>query len=160
MRMGNRIGVGVPLLLQPGRDGVTCDGVVHKKNDGGAAMRVKALLATALVLGFGSSVTQAGEADVIDVESKEMSNRLFHFTVTVVHADEGWDHYVDRWDVVAPDGTVLGTRSLYQPNENGQQFTSSLVGVKVPDGISEVTLRAHDTVHEYGGKSLVATLQR
>lgn len=52
-------------------------------------MRVKALLATALVLGFGSSVTQAGEADVIDVESKEMSNRLFHFTVTVVHADEG-----------------------------------------------------------------------
>lgn len=122
-------------------------------------MRVKALL-SALVLGLGSSAIAAGEADVIDVEFKEMSSRLFHFTVTIMHDDEGWEHYVDRWDVVAPDGTVLGTRSLYQPNEDGQQFTSSLVGVKVPDGISEVSLRAHDTVHEYGGESAVATLQR
>jgi len=122
-------------------------------------MRVMALLAS-LVLGLCTSAIEAGEADVIEVEFKEMSNRLFHFTVTIVHDDEGWEHYVDRWDVVAPDGTVLGTRSLYQPNENGRQFSSSLVGVKVPDGISEVTLRAHDTIHEYAGKSATATLQR
>ena len=35
----------------------------------------------------------------------------WRFDVTVRHADEGWDHYADKWDVVAPDGTVLATHS-------------------------------------------------
>jgi hypothetical protein len=112
------------------------------------------------MFGIGTSSLQAGEADVLGVEFKEMSNRLFHFTVTISHADEGWEHYVDRWDVVAPDGTVLGTRSLYQPNDSGQPFTSSLAGVKVVADVTEVTLRAHDTIHEYAGKSAIVTLPR
>ena len=34
--------------------------------------------------------------------------------MTVRHADTGWDHYADKWDVVAPDGAVLAeTRGTF-----------------------------------------------
>ena len=39
-----------------------------------------------------------------------------------------------------------------------QPFTRSLSGVKIPDGITKVTVRAHDLVHEYGGKVVTVTL--
>ncbi len=29
------------------------------------------------------------------------------FSVTVSHADKGWDDYADGWDVVTSNGTVL-----------------------------------------------------
>ena len=82
----------------------------------------------------------------------------YRFDVTVAHGDEGWDHYADAWDVVAPDGTVLGTRVLHHPHENEQPFTRSLGGVAVPEGVSEVILRAKDSVHDYGGAEMTVTL--
>ena len=94
----------------------------------------------------------AGEADVIEVEVKKTGGDTYFFKVTVRHADEGWDHYANKWDVVAPDGTVLGTRTLYHPHVDEQPFTRSLSNVKIPASVTEVTVRAHDSVHEYGGK--------
>ncbi len=73
------------------------------------------------------------------------------FKVTVKHADAGWKHYADAWEVLAPDGTVLGTRILYHPHDNEQPFTRSLSGVKIPPGVSEVTVRARDSMHGFGG---------
>lgn len=102
----------------------------------------------------------AAEADVLAVEVKAMSSRLYQFDVTVSHPDEGWGHYVDKWDVVAPDGTIMGSRALYHPHENEQPFTRSLAGVKVPDNVTEVTLRAHDSVNGYGGKTVTVALPR
>lgn len=78
----------------------------------------------------------------------------YRFSVTVRHADEGWKHYADRWDVLAPDGKVLGTRVLLHPHVNEQPFTRSLSGVAIPDGISQVTIRAGDSKHGYGGAAL------
>ncbi|TFL16479.1 hypothetical protein [Jannaschia formosa] len=72
------------------------------------------------------------------------------FSVTVRHADAGWDHYADGWSVFAPDGAELGHRELLHPHENEQPFTRSLAGVEVPDGLSEVVIRAHDSVHGWG----------
>ena len=97
---------------------------------------------------------QAGEADVVNVVVKQTGERAYHFSVSVAHADTGWDHYADNWEVVAPDGTILGTRILHHPHVNEQPFTRSLSDVKVPAGIDHVTIRAHDSVHEYGGKTL------
>ena len=101
-----------------------------------------------------STAVYAGEADVIEVDIKHMGENTYYFKVTVRHADGGWDHYADKWDVVAPDGTVLGTRTLYHPHVDEQPFTRSLPGVKIPESITEVTVRAHDSVHSYGGKTV------
>lgn len=93
----------------------------------------------------------AGEADVIAVDMRKSGDNLYHFDVTVTHTDEGWDHYADKWEVIGPDGRVLGTRTLYHPHVNEQPFTRSLSGVKIPDDVTRITIRAHDSVHTYGG---------
>ena len=96
----------------------------------------------------------AGEADVVKAAVKQTGERTYRFDVTVAHADTGWEHYADKWDVVALDSTVLGTRILHHPHVNEQPFTRSLSGVKIPTNIDHVVIRAHDSVHAYGGKTL------
>ncbi len=104
--------------------------------------------------------TRAGEADVVRAEARAEGGGAWRFRVTVAHGDTGWDHYADKWDVVAPDGTVLGTRVLLHPHETEQPFIRSLGGVEIPEGVSEVTLRAHDRVHGYGGKEVTVKLPK
>lgn len=107
-----------------------------------------------------STAAYAGEADVVEVDVKRTAEDIYFFKVTVRHADEGWDHYANKWDVVAPDGSVLGTRTLYHPHVDEQPFTRSLSDVKIPESITEVTVRAHDLVHEYGGKTVKVMVPR
>ena len=100
----------------------------------------------------------AGEADVLAVEvTKELAG-VYRFDVTVRHADDGWEHYADAWDVVAPDGAVLATRVLYHPHVGEQPFTRSLSGVAVPGDLGRVSLRAHDKVRGYGGAEFTVDL--
>lgn len=94
----------------------------------------------------------AGEADVIEVVVIKEAQNTFRFDVTVRHDDAGWNHYADKWDVVAPSGSILGTRKLLHPHVNEQPFTRSLSGVNIPSSIQRVSIRAHDSVHGYGGK--------
>lgn len=115
-------------------------------------------LAAPMILLAGLSGAMAGEADVVGVEVSRAADGTYRFDVTVRHGDEGWDHYADAWDVVAPDGTVLGTRTLLHPHENEQPFTRSLSGVVIPDGIAGVVVRARDSVHGYGGQEMRITL--
>ena len=107
-----------------------------------------------------STAVWAGEADVIEVEIKQTTENTYFFEVTVRHADEGWDHYADKWDVVAPDGKILGTRTLYHPHVDEQPFTRSLSDIKIPAVDTEVTVRAHDSVHEYGGKTVTVAVPK
>lgn len=120
---------------------------------------IRSALAAAF-LGFSFTAALAGEADVIAVEAAQEGDNTWRFSVTVRHADEGWDHYADRWQVVAPDGTVLGTRVLLHPHENEQPFTRSLGGVVIPEGVNEVIVRAHDSVHGDGGAEIQVKLER
>ncbi len=115
-----------------------------------------ALLAGAAAPG----VAWAGEADVVAVEALPEGSGSWRFHVTVAHGDTGWGHYADKWDVVAPDGTVLGTRVLIHPHEAEQPFTRSLGGVKIPAGTDRVTLRAHDSEHGYGGQEMTVELAK
>ena len=103
------------------------------------------------------AVALAGEADVVGAIAAK-SGGTWRFDVTVRHGDTGWEHYADAWDVLAPDGTVLGTRELAHPHEREQPFTRSLSGVKIPAGVGEVRLRAHDKVHDYGGREFTVKL--
>ncbi len=110
------------------------------------------ILPVVVIAGAGAAL--AGEADVLAVEVTPAADGTYRFDVTLEHADTGWEHYADAWEVVAPDGTVLGTRTLLHPHVNEQPFTRSLTGVAVPDGITEVTIRAHDSVDGLGGKEV------
>jgi hypothetical protein len=106
------------------------------------------------------SVIHAGEADVVKVDTEKAGKNTYHFNVTVFHADTGWDHYANKWDVLAKDGTVLGTRTLHHPHVDEQPFTRSLSGVAIPAREKTVTVRAHDSVHKYGGKVVSVDLPR
>ncbi len=116
------------------------------------------MLKPVLILGLAGVVSAlaagpalAGEADVVSVTIAETGTRIYRFDVTVRHEDSGWEHYADRWDVLAPDGRVLATRKLLHPHENEQPFTRSLRGVPISSDIARVRVRAHDNVHGYGG---------
>jgi hypothetical protein len=104
------------------------------------------------------NVASAGEVDVLKVKVKRSGDHIYYFDVTVTHTDEGWEHYANKWDVVAADGTILGTRILYHPHAHEQPFTRSLPGVAIPEGVRRVTIRAHDSVHGYGGKVMTVDL--
>ncbi len=97
---------------------------------------------------------------MVDVEVSCDAESGCDFHVTVLHADEGWDHYANRWEVLTPVGEVLATRELAHPHENEQPFARSLGGVRIPDGVHEVVVRANDSVHGYGGMTMTVTLRR
>ena len=101
----------------------------------------------------------AGPADIEKATAQKNSDGLYTFQVTVRHGDTGWNHYANRWDVVAPDGTVLGTRVLLHPHVDEQPFTRSLSGVEIPDGVTSVTIRGHDSVHKLGGAEIKVELK-
>ena len=92
----------------------------------------------------------AASADVVAVKVTSAGPERYRFDVTVRHPDTGWDHYADKWEVVAPDGRVLGTRTLLHPHVDEQPFTRSLGGVGIPADVKQVLIRAHDNVDGYG----------
>ena len=102
----------------------------------------------------------AGEARVLTVGAAPAADGTWRFDVTVRHDDAGWDHYADRWDVLTPDGTVIATRILAHPHVDEQPFKRSLSGVRIPDGVKQVTIRAHDKVHGLGGHEMTVDLPR
>lgn len=95
--------------------------------------------------------------DVKVLHMKKSGPNIYRFRVTVRHADTGWDHYANSWDVVSPDGAVLGTRVLHHPHETEQPFTR-YHDLEVPAGIRTVTVRAGDKVHGFAGKTMTVTL--
>jgi hypothetical protein len=100
----------------------------------------------------------AGEADVIKVDVKSQKKNTYAFSVTVFHKDSGWSHYADKWDIIGDNGVNYGTRVLLHPHVGEQPFTRSLSGVVIPDGVNKVTIRAHDSVHKYGGRQIAIEL--
>ncbi|MDP6345772.1 MAG: hypothetical protein QF578_20345 [Alphaproteobacteria bacterium] len=108
-------------------------------------------LALALAFAVGGGGARAGEADVVAVKVTKTGDRVYRFDVTLRHDDTGWQHYADAWQVLGPDGAVLGTRTLVHPHVDEQPFTRRLSGVRIPAGIAGVRLRARDKVHGHGG---------
>ena len=112
---------------------------------------MKAFLPAVLFCFISPCGTLAGEADVVEVEITEASDGTFRFDATLSHRDTGWNHYADKWHIVAPDGSILATRTLLHPHVDEQPFTRSLSGVSIPETVTEVSIRGHDSVHGYGG---------
>lgn len=102
----------------------------------------------------------AGPPEVVDVQISASADGSYRFDVTVRHEDEGWDHYADRFEVLANDELILGTRVLHHPHENEQPFTRSLSGVKIGSDLDGVRVRAHDSVHGYGEDAMTVKVPR
>jgi len=92
----------------------------------------------------------AGEVSVVKIEATRAADGNWRFDVTLRHADEGWDHYANLWRIETPDGRILGERVLAHPHVNEQPFTRSLSGVRIPDTVDQVIVRARDSVHGFG----------
>ena len=99
---------------------------------------------------------RAGGADVINACVQYDVNGRYTVTATVLHKDEGREHYVTRFEVLTPDGKVVGRRYLGHPHVHEQPFSRSAVSVKIPKGVPEVRIRAYDNVHGFSGKEFVA----
>ena len=100
----------------------------------------------------------AGEADVLAAKVIKSRDGAYHFDVTIRSNDRGWDYFCDRFEVLTPDGKVLGVRTLLHPHETEQPFTRELHGVKLPDGLTEVRIRARHKPRGYDGKTITVNL--
>jgi hypothetical protein len=106
-----------------------------------------------------AAAAHAGPADVLAASARcDESTCTFH--VTVQHADQGWEHFANAWEVLAPDGTVLATRVLRHPHVGEQPFTRALENVAIPEEITSVRIRARDSVHGFSGREVVVELER
>jgi hypothetical protein len=116
-------------------------------------------LSTLLLAGATCYGALAGEADVVGVKFEKAGDGTYRFDVSVEHGDDGWEHYADKWQVVGPDGTVYGERVLLHPHENEQPFTRSQSGIRIPEGVTAITVRAHDKVHGWGRRETTVSLK-
>ena len=86
------------------------------------------------------------------------SGATWSFSVTLRHADTGWDDYADGWRVLAMDGTELGLRVLHHPHVTEQPFTRSLGGVTLPDGTETVQIEARTNTDGWSGTTTLFPL--
>jgi len=90
------------------------------------------------------------------VAAVQASDGTWRFDVTVEHNDEGWDHYADAWQVIDPrDMQIIAERVLAHPHDNEQPFTRSQAGIKIPDELTTVIVRARCTQHGFGGQTVL-----
>lgn len=117
-------------------------------------MKVLTFAATLLV----AATALAGEADVVAVKPTRESGNSWRFDVTLKSNDRGWDYYADAFEVLTPDGTLLGRRILYHPHETEQPFTRELTGVKIPPEVKSVVVRARHKPRGYDGATMTVRL--
>ncbi|MDC7223242.1 MAG: hypothetical protein PQJ60_05830 [Spirochaetales bacterium] len=111
---------------------------------------MKRFILTILILSLLFPFLGAEETDdpihIVEVRPLLQADGSWTFHVTLLHEDEGWHHYVDRWVVIEPaTGTILGERILTHPHVHVQPFTRSLSGLIIPPGVTEVIVRASCT---------------
>jgi len=94
-----------------------------------------------------SVTTLANEVEITNVVAHQKSDKTWTFAVTLKHADTGWDHYANEWQVIAPDNKILATRTLYHPHVKEQPFTRNTSGVNIPAHMETVRIIAKDSKH-------------
>jgi hypothetical protein len=103
-----------------------------------------------------SPLAFAGDVRIVDVRVECSGSCTF--SVTLEHGDEGWSHFANQWDVVTLDDELLGSRVLHHPHVDEQPFMRSLSGVIIPAGVSQVKLRARDSMHGYSEQEFVVDI--
>ncbi|MCB2094632.1 MAG: hypothetical protein H6901_07925 [Rhodobacteraceae bacterium] len=104
---------------------------------------MKSLAVTAFFL---MAAPALASAPVVVDAAAHLQDGEWTIDVTISHPDSGWDHYASGWEVIAPDGAVLGYRELTHPHVNEQPFTRSLSGVIIPADVDHVFIRPRCTL--------------
>ncbi|MDE9450843.1 hypothetical protein J3R80_10235 [Aliiroseovarius sp. Z3] len=99
----------------------------------------------------------ADEAEIVNATASPSSSG-WTVSVTIAHAETGWDDYADGWRIENGAGDTLGTRVLHHPHANEQPFTRSLSGVSLPKGTETIWIRARTSVDGWGHDRFELTL--
>lgn len=99
-----------------------------------------------VLLGVLPAPLMAGEVTIVDVEFNR-ERVSWNASVTLKHADTGWEHYADAWRVVDEHGNVIKERVLFHPHVNEQPFKRTLSGITIPTTMNVVYIEAHDKKH-------------
>ena len=106
-----------------------------------------------------SAASWADPAIIENVET-ERSGATWTFSVTLSHADTGWDDYADGWRVLLEDETEVGFRELLHPHVNEQPFTRSLGSVQIPEEAKLVFIQARTNKGGWGEALFTVELSR
>lgn len=137
-------------------------------------MRLPFLIASTLILGAygilgplgifgtaGPAHAADGEPRIADVQIKRDSPDqpgIYHIRVTIEHEGNGWDDYVEAWEVFGPDGQILGVRPFFEPAFEKPHTVSALSGVVIPTEVKTVTIRARTYPDGFEGEPVQAQI--
>lgn len=123
-------------------------------------MKISPKATVLVIMAFTLSTTLlAGQAVIEDVKAECNHKRLCKFDVTISHADEGWTHFANGWQIFTTTGELLGHRALVHPHVKEQPFTRSIRNIKIPPSIDTVILKANDSLHGESDRKYVLKLQ-
>jgi len=95
-----------------------------------------------------SAFAQEPYAEISDVSaSKAFLGSSYSIYATVKSSDKDCDHYVNWWEAVSEDGTLLYRRTLGHPHSNEQPF-NRVGSTRAIDGDTVLYVRAH--LHPFG----------
>ena len=98
------------------------------------------------------------DAPRIEGATAHQNGSSWTISVTLSHADTGWEHYADGWRVLDMEGAELGMRVLHHPHVDEQPFTRSLSGVSIPEGTTKVQIQARDNVGGWSENTTIIDL--
>ena len=136
------------------------------KSEKGVYMRVLLILSMFASSAFASTFDIDTYSDSLEfaqvthVETTQKTSGNWCFNTSVLHNDQGWEHYADRWEILDLEGNVLGYRSLGHPHDNEQPFTRSRCKINIPPEMTKVVVRAKCNKHGFGGKALIVDLKK
>ena len=102
----------------------------------------------------------ANSVEIIDATLKKNTDAMWSVSVTLKHADTGWDHYANNWRIINEKGNVIGDRVLYHPHVNEQPFTRSLSNVSIKETDRYLYIIAHDTINGWSPEKLKIDLSQ
>ena len=118
-----------------------------------------AFLIAAFLMAAGSAAPLEGSpTEVVKAVFREAGGS-WQVSVTLRHADAGWEHYTNLWVVETLAGAELGRRVLFHPHDNEQPFTRSET-VRIPPGMQKVRIRAGDNVNGLNSNVVEVDLTR
>lgn len=136
-------------------------GLLACGSDGGAEPAVPSGTPSAADQAAGQADADAGDEagsqpypDIVAAELLPTGHGIFDVAVTVSSPYDSPERYADGWRVLAPDGTVLGEHELLHDHASEQPFTRTQRALRIPDGISRVTIEGRDLLNGYGGGTL------
>ncbi len=101
----------------------------------------------------------AGKPQVEAVVAECNQQQICKFEVTIRHADEGWTHFANGFEIYSVQGELLAREVFAGPHVREQPFTRTLRKVSIPPSVDTVIVKAHGSVHGESDRRYVMKLR-